>query len=153
MTIKLSDFDVVDYLVDSKTMAYYLTDALEEGGVPLFLKACGDVARARGMTEVAADAGLTRASLYKALGEDGNPSMATVSRVLDSLGFKMVIRPSGRKEARAVTGQRRRADARVMRTEAPVARTRVAQDRVPYAARKAPAKKAKGQGAASKRKR
>ena len=94
MTIKLSDFDVVDYLVDSKTMAYYLTDALEEGGVPLFLKACGDVARARGMTEVAADAGLTRASLYKAFSPEGNPEFTTVLKVITALGLKLTVAPA-----------------------------------------------------------
>ena len=148
MTIKLSDFDVADYLVDAKTMAYYLTDSLDEGGIPLFLKACGDVARARGMTGVAADAGLTRASLYKALGEDGNPTMATVSRVLDSVGVKMVIRPRRRKEPIS----EHRMGARAIRTEVPVARTRLAQEQVPYVARKVDTAKAKGQ-AAPKRKR
>jgi probable addiction module antidote protein len=93
MTTKTTNFDVAKYLVDGETMAMFLSECLEEGGVELFLDAIGEVARAKGMTEVAAGAGLTRASLYKALGEHGNPTLKTVSRVLASLGFRMVIEP------------------------------------------------------------
>lgn len=152
MSIRFTKWDVVDYLVDANTMAHYLTACLEEGGVTLFLHACGDVARAKGMTDVAADAGLTRASLYKALDESGNPTMKTVALVLESLGFKMVIKPKRRAAKVAATNLGR---ARADKGEVAVARTRLAQDHVPYVARKAaPAKKAKGQtGSTTKRKR
>jgi probable addiction module antidote protein len=152
VTIKFTKWDVVDYLVDSNTMALYLSACLEEGGVTLFLHACGDVARAKGMTDVAADAGLTRASLYKALDEGGNPTMKTVALVLESLGFKMVIKPirrSAKVGAASVVGR-----ARADRAEAPPVRTRLAQEQTPYVTRKAPAKKAKGRAApTSKRQR
>ena len=88
-----SKFDVRKYLTDSETMANYLSDCLEEGGIPLFLKAIGEVARARGMSELANNTGLTRASLYKALGEDGNPALSTMALVVDSLDMKLVVVP------------------------------------------------------------
>ena len=72
-------------------MANYLTDCFEEGGTALFLKAIGEVARARGMSELANRTGLTRASLYKALAEDGNPAFDTLARVLDTLGFRLCV--------------------------------------------------------------
>lgn len=148
MTIKFTEWDVVDYLVDAKTMAAYLTACLEDGGVTLFLHACGDVARAKGMTDVAADAGLTRASLYKALDEGGNPTMKTVALVLASLGFKMVIKPKGRDSKVAAASVRPYA----RKAETPAVRTRLAEEPASYTARKTPAKKGKGQSA-SKRKR
>lgn len=96
--INTSKFDISRYLVDDETIANYLSDCLEEGGVPLFLKAIGQVARVRGMTDLATDTGLTRASLYKALDETGNPTLSTMSLVVDSLNMRLVIVPktSGR---------------------------------------------------------
>jgi probable addiction module antidote protein len=93
MTTNTTRFDVARYLVDEDTMAHYLSDCFDEGGDALFLQAVGDVARARGMSGVANDSGLTRASLYKALGEGGNPALDTVARVLDTLGFRFAIQP------------------------------------------------------------
>src|SRR5688572_32703083 len=93
MTNTTSKFDVAKYLVDDQTIANYLDDCMEEGGTPLFLKAVGEVARARGMSEIAASAGLTRASLYKSLGEAGNPALSTMERVIDSLGFRLSVVP------------------------------------------------------------
>ena len=88
-----SRFDITKYLVDDETIANYLDDCLEEGGTSLFLKAVGEVARARGMTDLAASAGLTRASLYKSLDEGGNPGLGTMERVMDSLGFRLSVVP------------------------------------------------------------
>ncbi len=78
-------------LAGDGVMANYLTDCFDEGGTALFLKAIGEVARARGMSELATRTGLTRASLYKALAEDGNPAFDTLARVLDTLGFRLQI--------------------------------------------------------------
>lgn len=86
-----SRFDVGRYLAGDEVMANYLTDCFEEGGTALFLKAIGEVARARGMSELANRTGLTRASLYKALAEDGNPAFDTLARVLDTLGFRLCV--------------------------------------------------------------
>ena len=63
--------------------------AFEEGDAALFTAALGDIARAKGMTEVARAAGLGRESLYKALSPDGNPEFATVLKVVRSLGLKL----------------------------------------------------------------
>ena len=79
------------YRADDGVMANYLTDCFDEGGTALFLKAIGEVARARGMSALAAHTGLTRASLYKALAEDGNPAFDTLARVLDTLGFRLQV--------------------------------------------------------------
>lgn len=90
-TLHTSRFDVGRYLAGDEVMANYLTDCFEEGGTALFLKAIGEVARARGMSELANRTGLTRASLYKALAEDGNPAFDTLARVLDTLGFRLCV--------------------------------------------------------------
>ena len=96
MTTTTEKFDVTEYLVDEETMANYLADCLAEGGITLFLHAMGEVARARGMSVIAADTGLTRASLYKALGEGGNPGLITIAKVLDTLGFTLSVVPKAR---------------------------------------------------------
>jgi probable addiction module antidote protein len=89
----LSVFDLATYLDTDQRQALYLDEALETND-PAFIARCiGDIARARGMTQVAEAAVLTRASLYKALSEDGNPEFATVMRVLTALGIGLVTRP------------------------------------------------------------
>ena len=93
MTIRTTPFDAARYLTDDVTMANYLSDCMEEGGIPLFLTAIGDVARARGMSGLATATGVTRAALYKSLAESGNPGLATIERVLDGLGFRLAVVP------------------------------------------------------------
>jgi probable addiction module antidote protein len=93
--IKTTRWDVVDYLKTEKEMASYLSLALEEGDVAFFNIALGDVARAKGMTEVARAAGLGRESLYKGLSEQGNPEFATVLKVLRALGLEFTVAPAG----------------------------------------------------------
>lgn len=70
-------------------MAAYLEAALEEGDTSLIAAALGDIARAKGMTEIASKTGLGRESLYKALSSDGNPEFATVLKVVEALGLKL----------------------------------------------------------------
>jgi len=82
-------WDAGGYLKSEEDMAAYLEAALEEGDAALFTAALGDIARAKGMTEVARAAGLGRESLYKALSPDGNPEFATVLKVVRSLGLKL----------------------------------------------------------------
>ncbi len=89
-------YDVAEQLRTPEEMAAYLDAWLEEapediGGIT---RALGDVARAKGMTQVARDAGLSRESLYKALGENGNPSFATVLKVARALGVKFHAEPA-----------------------------------------------------------
>jgi len=86
---KTRPWDAADYLKSDKDMAAYLEAALEEDDPVLFTTVLGDIARAKGMSEVARETGLGRESLYKALSPDGNPEFATVLKVLQSLGLKL----------------------------------------------------------------
>ena len=70
-------------------MAAYLEAALEDGDCALIGAALGDIARAKGMTQIARDTGLGRESLYKALSPDGNPEFATILKVINALGLKL----------------------------------------------------------------
>lgn len=83
-------YDVSEQLRTPEEMAAYLDAWLEEApeDAPGIARALGDIARAKGMTQVARDAGLSRESLYKALGENGNPTFATVLKVAKALGVR-----------------------------------------------------------------
>lgn len=91
-----SKFEVSNYLKHDATIAAYLDACLQEGGPKLLAKAVGEVARARGMSEVADSSGVTRASLYKSLAEGGNPALGTMDKVINSLGFRFSITPKAR---------------------------------------------------------
>ena len=84
-------FDVADYLKTARHRAAYLEACVDQapGDVAFLAKALGDVARARGMTRVAKEAGMTRESLYRSLSPAGNPELATVLRVARSLGVRL----------------------------------------------------------------
>jgi probable addiction module antidote protein len=87
-------FDAADYLDDEETIAEYLTAALENPNPDVFLAAVRNVARARGMTQLARDAGMGRESLYKALTPGAKPRYDTVLKLLQALGVKLVASPS-----------------------------------------------------------
>ena len=89
MATHIAPFDAADYLDDEQTIAEYLTAALEDPNPDVFLTAVRDVARARGMAQLAKDAGLGRESLYKALSGEGNPSFGTILKVMHALGLKL----------------------------------------------------------------
>lgn len=89
----LPEFDAAEYLDDEQAIAAYLTAVLEENDPALLAAALGDVARARGMTEIAKASGLTREALYRALRADAQPRFETVSRVCAALGVKLVAQP------------------------------------------------------------
>ena len=91
MALKTAPYDSADYLKTPEDIAAYLEAAFEDGDATLITYALGVVARAEGMTEVAKQAGLTRASLYKALSADGHPEFATVLKVVQALGLKMTV--------------------------------------------------------------
>ena len=93
---KVSKFDVADYLDNPEVVAAYLTQAFESGDTSFVSAAIGDVARAKGMASVAANAGVSRESLYKSLSGDTSPAFETVRKILDSFGLKMVVEPVGR---------------------------------------------------------
>ena len=89
-------YDVAEQLRTPEEMAAYLDAWLDEApdDAPGIARALGDIARAKGMTQVAKDAGLSRESLYKALSVDGNPSFATVLKVARALGVKLHAAPA-----------------------------------------------------------
>jgi probable addiction module antidote protein len=87
----LSKFDAVDYLKTEKDIAAYLSAVLEDGDPALFVAAIGDIARAKGMTEIAKKSGVTRESLYRALKIEARPRFETVTRVIQALGMKLSV--------------------------------------------------------------
>lgn len=89
----LPEFDAAHYLDNETAIAAYLTDILEANDAALLASALGDIARARGMTEIAKTAGITREALYKALRPDSAPRFDTVSRVCAALGVRLVAQP------------------------------------------------------------
>ncbi len=95
--IKAADlpvFDAAACLDDEQTIAAYLTDILEAQDPALLEAALGDMARARGMTEIAKASGITREALYKALRSDAQPRFDTISRVCAALGVRLVAEPA-----------------------------------------------------------
>jgi probable addiction module antidote protein len=92
MADTIKPFDAADYLRDEGDIAEYLTAAAEDGDPAAMAQALGVVARARSMTQLAKDTGLTREGLYKALAPGGNPSFATVAKVAGALGFPLTFR-------------------------------------------------------------
>jgi len=86
-----SIWDPARYLDSDEAIAAYLNAAAEEDDPAVLAAALGDVARDRGMTQIARETGLGRESLYKALSSEGNPEFATVQKVVRSLGLKLHI--------------------------------------------------------------
>jgi probable addiction module antidote protein len=82
-------WDPAEHLQSDEDMAAYLEAALEEGDASLFAAALGDIARAKGMSQLARETGLGRESLYKALSPSGNPEFATILRVVSALGLQL----------------------------------------------------------------
>lgn len=91
---KFAPFDAADYLDDEETIAQYITAALEDPNTDVFLTAIRDVARARGMAQLAKETGLGRESLYKALTPGAKPRYDTVLKLLDALGVKLSATPA-----------------------------------------------------------
>ncbi|MGA8053963.1 MAG: addiction module antidote protein [Burkholderiales bacterium] len=98
---KTVPYDVAEQLRTPEEMAAYLDAWLTEApdDAPGIARALGDIARAKGMTQVARDAGLSRESLYKALSENGNPSFATVLKVARALGVRLHAEPAAARGA------------------------------------------------------
>jgi probable addiction module antidote protein len=87
---ELPEFDAAEYLNSEEDVAAYLTSILEENDPALLAAALGDIARSRGMTQVAKDSGITREALYKALRPGSEPRFDTVNRVCAALGVRLV---------------------------------------------------------------
>lgn len=93
MAVEITDFDPAAYLDDDEAIAAYLSDAFETQDVAFISDAIGVVARAKGMKQIAQEAGVSRESLYRALSSAGNPELGTVLKVLASLNIKISARP------------------------------------------------------------
>lgn len=91
MNSTFKTYDVVDYLKTERDMALYLEACFDEAGedTALIAAALGDIARAKGMTEIAEATGLTREGLYRTLSKDGNPSFSSIVKVMKALGLKL----------------------------------------------------------------
>jgi probable addiction module antidote protein len=94
--VKTSTYDVAEHLRTPEEVAAYLDAWFEEASddVSGIARALGDIARAKGMSQVAKEAGLSRESLYRALSEGGNPSFATVLKVARALGVRLHAQPA-----------------------------------------------------------
>lgn len=91
---KFARFDAADYLDNEETISEYISAALEDPNPDVFLSAVRDVARARGMAQLARDAGLGRESLYKALTPGAKPRYDTILKLLRVLGVKLSASPA-----------------------------------------------------------
>jgi len=89
MTVKVSRWDSAEYLKTEEDIQAYLEAVLEEGGddPAYIIHALGVIARAKNMSQLAREAGISREGLYKALSEDGNPTFATVAKIAEALGL------------------------------------------------------------------
>lgn len=94
MTEKIKSFEAADYLDNEEVIAEYLNAALEDENPDVFLMAISDVAKARGMSKLAKDAGLGRESLYKALAPGAKPRYDTVMKLLRALGVDLQATPA-----------------------------------------------------------
>lgn len=96
MATKLTEYDVADFLRTPEEMAAYLEACIAEsdGDASFVAQALGNIARAKGMSEIAQETGLGRESLYKALSGDGNPKLDTIVRVAKALGLEITVRPA-----------------------------------------------------------
>ena len=86
-------FDAANYLHTEEDMAQYLSIVMEDGDPALLAAALGDIARARGMSQLARDTGLSRESLYKSLSGERAPSSDTLFKVMKALGFQFSVQP------------------------------------------------------------
>ncbi len=91
MTIEITKWDAAEHLENDESIAAYLSDVMENGDQKHIVHALNTVARARGMTQIAQDAGIGRQALYKSLGESGNPTLSTLLGVFKSLGLNLSV--------------------------------------------------------------
>jgi probable addiction module antidote protein len=91
--LKTQPFDPSAYLDDAESLAAYMSEALATEDPAFIADALGVVARARGMSEIARESGLSRESLYRALSPEGNPEFATILRVVHAIGLRLSTTP------------------------------------------------------------
>lgn len=93
MTVTITKWDAAEHLETAEAVATFLNEAMKTGDQDHIVHALNTVARARGMTQIAKDAGIARQALYKSLGEGGNPRLTTLLGVLKSLGLQLAVKP------------------------------------------------------------
>src|SRR5215469_10828010 len=89
---KTTVWDMADHINTKEDVTAYLEAALEENDTALLFAVIGDIARSKGMAQIAKDLNLARESLYRSLAQDGNPSFNTIVKVLDNLGYQLSVR-------------------------------------------------------------
>jgi probable addiction module antidote protein len=89
--VGLRPFDPANYLDTEESILYYLEDAMEGNDPKNIARALGDVARSKGMSEIARKTGLGRQALYTALSENGNPTLETLTSVMSALGLELTV--------------------------------------------------------------
>ena len=89
MTTKLKPFDVVDFLNTDEEMQAYLNAALEENDPKFLFTALGDIARAKNLSQLSRDTGISREGIYKALSGEGNPTFNTIFKIIQALGLQI----------------------------------------------------------------
>ena len=90
--ITISDWSLAEHINTKEDVIGILEAALEENDIEFLYKVIGDIARSKGMAQIARELNLNRESLYRSLSEDGNPSFSTIAKVLDNLGLQLSIR-------------------------------------------------------------
>ena len=90
--ITVSDWNLADEIKTKEDVIGILEAALEENDMEFLFKVIGDIARSKGMAQIARELNINRESLYRSLSQDGNPSFSTIVKVLDNLGFQLGIR-------------------------------------------------------------
>ena len=90
--VTFSDWDAAEYINTKEDIVEYLAAALEENDPKFLVSVIGDIARSKGMAQLARDLNLARESLYRSLSPEGNPSFNTIVKVLDNLGFQLSVR-------------------------------------------------------------
>jgi probable addiction module antidote protein len=91
LRITIADFDPAEYIQSKEDVMAYLETAMKENDPEFLLSVIGDIARSRGMTEIARELNLDRAGLYRSFSPEGNPSFITVIKVLNNLGFSLKV--------------------------------------------------------------
>jgi probable addiction module antidote protein len=101
MAIETIKWDAAHYLDSPEMVAAYIDAALEDGDAALVAAALGDIARSKGMSEIAKKTGVTREGLYKALSTDGDPRLTTFLGVIKSLGLRLSVKPAQETDAKS----------------------------------------------------
>jgi probable addiction module antidote protein len=94
MVVETTKWDSADFLDTPEAVAAYLEAAFEDGDPKVIAQALGNVARAKGISQISKDTGITRAGLYKSLNAEGDPRLTTFLGVLKSLGLSLSVHPS-----------------------------------------------------------